>query len=149
MPLKIYNILLKRRYGENLEDRYVENLNRKLPGFTRGTQSTFLSSALSWNRYGLCAFDCGPVIWSKKGFVHFKQVKERMNRIGWPYHGTASQVLRPLYTIALNYRRPPIRRRGAPAEGYSLQSLRRRPCQIWEIIDKLLDEIHNRRQSVE
>ena len=64
------------RYGEFLEDEYVKNLNRKLPGFSRGTQSTFLSSALSWNRYGMCAFDCGPVLWSKRGFVHFSQVKE-------------------------------------------------------------------------
>lgn len=71
-------------YGKYFEDKYVLNLNRKLPGFSRGTQSTFLSSALSWNRYGLCAFDCGPVLWSKIGFVHFSQVKKRMNQIGWP-----------------------------------------------------------------
>jgi hypothetical protein len=45
---RIVNVV---RYGENLEDEYVKNLNRKLPGFNRGTQSTFLSSALSWNRY--------------------------------------------------------------------------------------------------
>ena len=25
------------RYGETLEDEYVKNLNRKLPGFSRGT----------------------------------------------------------------------------------------------------------------
>ncbi|UCF94552.1 MAG: hypothetical protein JSW39_10455 [Desulfobacterales bacterium] len=106
---RIVNVV---RYGENLEDEYVKNLNRKLPGFSRGSQSTFLSSALSWNRYGMCAFDFGPVLWSKKGFVHFRQVKKRMNQIGWPYRGSPSQVLRPFYKIALNYRRPPIRRRG-------------------------------------
>ena len=55
------------RYGEFLEEKYVLNLNRKLPGFSRNTRSTFLSSAFSWNRYGMCAFDCGPVLWSKKG----------------------------------------------------------------------------------
>jgi hypothetical protein len=137
------------RFGEILEDQYVENLNRKLPGFNRGTRSSFLSSAMSWNRYGLCAFDCGPVLWSKRGFVHFSRVKEQMNKIGWPYRGTASQVLRPLYTIVLNYRRPPIRRRGEPDEGYSLKSLRRRTCQIYEIIDNILEEIHKRRQNIE
>jgi hypothetical protein len=137
------------RFGETLENQYVENLNRKLPGFSRGTRSSFLSSAMSWNRYGLCAFDCGPVLWSKREFVHFNRVKERMNKIGWPYRGTASQVLRPLYTIVLNYRRPPIRRRGEPDEGYSLKSLRRRACQIYEIIDNILDEIHHRRQNIE
>jgi hypothetical protein len=129
------------RYGEFLEDEYVSNLNRRLPGFSRGSQSTFLSSAFGWNRYGMCAFDCGPVLWSKKGFVHFSQVRKRMNQIGWPYRGCPSQVLRPLYTIALNYRRPPIRRRGDPDEGYSLKSLRRRACQIYEIIDNILNEI--------
>jgi hypothetical protein len=103
---------------------------------------------MTWNRYGLCAFDCGPVLWSKREFVHFSRVKERMNKIGWPYRGTASQILRPLYTIALNYRRPPIRRRGEPDEGYSLKSLRRRACQIYEIIDNILDEIQKRRQSI-
>jgi hypothetical protein len=143
---RIINVV---RYGETLEDKYVENLNRKLPGFSHGTQSTFLSSALSWNRYGLCAFDFGPVIWSKRGFVHFSRVKERMNKIGWPYRGTASEVLRPLYTIALNYRRPPIRRRGAPDEGYSLKSMRDRACQIWEIIDRNLDEIDRLRKLIE
>ena len=142
---RIINVI---RYGEDLQEDYIKHLDKPLPGFARNSKSTFLSSALTWNRYGLCAFDCGPVIWSKRGFVHFDRVREQMNKIGWPYHGTASQVLRPLYTIALNYRRPPIRRRGAPDQGYSLQSLRRRACQIWEIIDKLLDEIHDRRQSI-
>jgi hypothetical protein len=136
------------RFGEKLEDEYLKNLNRKLPGFSQCTYSTFLSSAMTWNRYGLCAFDCGPVLWSKREFVHFSRVKERMNKIGWPYRGTASQVLRPLYTIALNYRRTPIRRRGEIDEGYSFQSLRRRACQIYEIIDNILDEIHKRRQSI-
>jgi hypothetical protein len=142
---RIINVV---RYGETLENEYVRNLNRKLPGFSRGTQSTFLSSALSWNRYGLCAFDCGPVLWSKKGFVHFNQVKKQMNQIGWPYRGTASDVLRPLYDIALNYRRSPLRQRGNPDEGYSLKSLRRRSCQIYEIIDNILDEIYRRRQRI-
>jgi hypothetical protein len=135
------------RYGEFLEEKYVLNLNRRLPGFSRNTRSTFLSSAFSWNRYGMCAFDCGPVLWSKKGFVHFSQVKKRMNQIGWPYRGCPSQVLRPLYAIALNYRRPPIRRRGGPDEGYSLKSLRRRACQIYEIIDNILNEINRIRNE--
>ena len=135
------------RYGEFLEDEYLKNLNRKLPGLSLGTQSTFLSSAFSWNRYGMCAFDCGPVLWSKRRFVHFSQVKKRMNQIGWPYRGAASEVLWPLYKIALNYRRPPIRRRGDPDEGYSLKSLRRRACQIYEIIDNILNEINRIRNE--
>jgi hypothetical protein len=143
---RIVNVV---RYGEDLQEDYIKCLDKPLPGFGRNSKSTFLSSAMTWNRYALCAFDCGPVLWSKRGFVHFNRVKEQMNKIGWPYCGTASQVLRPLYTIALNYRRTPIRRRGAPDQGYSLQSLRRRACQIWEVIDSLLDEIHNRRQNIE
>ncbi|WP_319405771.1 hypothetical protein [uncultured Desulfosarcina sp.] len=135
------------RFGETLENEYIQNLNKKLPGFSKGTLSTFLSSALSWNRYGLCAFDCGPVIWSKRGVVHFNQVKQRMNQIGWPYHGSPSQVLRPLYKIALNYRRPPIRLRCDPDEGYSWKSLRRRACQIYEIIDNILNEINRIRKE--
>jgi hypothetical protein len=77
---RIVNVI---RYGEFLEDKYVLNLNRRLPGFSRNTRSTFLSSAFSWNRYAMCAFDCGPVLWSKKAFVHFSQVKKRMNRLEW------------------------------------------------------------------
>jgi len=143
---RIVNVI---RYEEDLQEEYIEHLDKPLPGFGRNSKSTFLSSAMTWNRYGLCAFDCGPVLWSKRGFVHFNRVKERMNKIGWPYRSTTSQVLRPLYTIALNYRRPPIRRRGAPDEGYSLRSLRHRACQIWEIIDNILEEIHDRRQRIE
>ena len=57
------------------------------------------------------------------------------------------RYLRPLYKIALNYRRPPIRRRGDPDEGYSLKSLRRRACQIYEIIDNILNEINRIRNE--
>lgn len=141
---RIINVV---RFGETLEDEYVKNLDQKLPGFSRGTQSKFLSSGFSWNRYGMCAFDCGPVLWSKKGFVNFSQVKKQMNQIGWPYRGSPSQVLRPLYKIALNYRRPPIRRRGDSDEGYSLKSLRRRACQLYEIIDYILNEINRIRNE--
>ena len=135
------------RFGERIENKYIQNLNRKLPGFSRGTQSTFLSSALSWNRYGLCAFDCGPVLWSKRRFAHFSEVKKWMNQIGWPYRGTASEVLRPFYKIALNYRRPPIRHRGETDEGYSQKALRRRSCHIFEIIDNILNEINRIRNE--
>ena len=137
------------RYGEELENHYVKSLSKRFPGFSRNSVSTFLSSAMTWNRFGLCSFDCGPVLWSKKGFVNFTAVINQMNKVNWPYQASASQVLHPLYTIALNYRRPPIRRRGMTDEGYSLQSLRHRACQIWEIIDNILDEIHNRRQYIE
>jgi hypothetical protein len=141
---RIVNVV---RYGENLEDDYVKNLHRKLPGFSHGTQSTFLKSALRWSTYASCVWDTGPVIWSKRGFVHFNQVKKRMNQLGWPYCSSPSQVLRPLYKIALNYRRPPIRRRGDPDEGYSLKSLQRRACQIYEIIDNILNEINRIRNE--
>lgn len=70
-----------------------------------------------------------------------------MNQIEWPYRGTASEVLRPFYKVALNYRRPPIRRRGEPDEGYSLKSLGRRACSIYEIIDNLLNEINRIRNE--
>jgi hypothetical protein len=141
---RIVNVV---RYGEDLEDACVENLDRKLPGFSRGTQSTFLSSAMSWNRYALCSFDCGPALWSKRKFVHFSQVKKRMNQIGWPYRGTASEVLRPLYTIALNYRKPPIRI-NEPNQGYTLESMRQRRDELYEVFDRILDEIHEIRNGI-
>ena len=128
MPHRIINVI---RYGEELENTYVKSVNKRLPGFNRNSMSTLLSSAMTWNRFGLCSFDCGPVLWSKKRFVYFSRVKKHMNQIGWPYYGTASQLLRPLFTIAMNYKRPPIRRRGESDEGYSLKSMRRRSCQLW------------------
>jgi hypothetical protein len=137
---RIINVI---RYGEELENAYVNSANKRLPGFSRNSVSTFLSSAMTWNRFGLCSFDCGPVLWSKKGFVYFKAVINQMNKINWPYQGTTGQVLRPFYTIALNYRRPPIRRRGETDEGYSLKSMRKRSCQLFQIIDSTLDEILN------
>jgi len=101
---------------------------------------------MTWNRYGLCAFDCGPVIWSKKGFVHFHQVQKQMWKIDWPYHGTASKLLRPLYTIALNYKRPPLRIREGQDEGYSAKSLKRRACQIYAILDDISEQIQHQRK---
>ena len=96
------------RYGEHLQADYVKRLNRKLPGFSPGTRSTFLASGVTWNKYGLCAFDCGPVFWSRRGFVHFNQVKRRMNLLGWPYTGTSRKLLKPFYHIALDYIMPPV-----------------------------------------
>jgi hypothetical protein len=143
---RIINVI---RFGDNLENVYVKSLNKKLPGFGRNSYSTFISSAMTWNKYALCAFDCGPVLWSRKGFVSFDKVKKRMKKIRWPYSGTPHKLLRPLYTIALDYRRPPIRQKGQPDEGYSLKSMRRRRCQLFEVIDNILDEINKQRQSIE
>jgi hypothetical protein len=142
---KIINVV---RFGDHLETSYVKALNKKLPGFSKNSFNTFLSGSMTWNRYGLCAFDCGPVLWSKKGFVSFDQVQQRMKKIGWPYQGSPSELLRPLYNIALNYRRPPIRKRGEQDEGYSAKSLRKRACQIYEIIDNTLDQIHQVRKNI-
>jgi hypothetical protein len=142
---KIINVI---RFGDILEIPYVKVLNKKLPGFSKNSFNTFLSGSMTWNRYGLCAFDCGPVVWSKKGFVHFNQVQKQMEKIGWPYHGTASKLLRPLYTIALNYKRLPIRRCEERDEGYSAKSLRQRVCQIYEILDDISEKIQQKRESL-
>jgi hypothetical protein len=142
---RIINVI---RFGDNLETVYVKSLNKKLPGFSRNSYSTFISSAMTYNKYAQCAFDCGPVLWSRKGFVCFEKVKKRMKKIGWPYSGTAHKLLRPLYTIALDYKRPPIRQKGQPDEGYSRKSLKNRCCQLYEAIDNILDEINRQRQSI-
>jgi hypothetical protein len=142
---RVVNVI---RFGEHLQTDYVKRLNKKLPGFTPGSRNTFLAAALSWNRYGLCAFDCGPVLWSRKGFVHFKQVKKRMNELGWPYECHAREVLKPLYHIALDYRRPPIWMPYEPEEGYSLKCLRRRGCALYEVLDEISDKIDRLRRRI-
>ena len=142
---RVVNVI---RYGEFLQTEYVKRLNKKLPGFTPGSRSTFLTSGVSWNRYGLCAFDCGPVFWSRKGFVHFNQVKKRMKELGWPYASYARQLLKPLYKIALDYQRPPIRMIYEPEQGYSLKSMRRRYCQLCDVLDPISDEIDRLRSRI-
>jgi hypothetical protein len=142
---RVVNVI---RYGEFLQTDYVKRLNKNLPGLSPGSRSTFLSAALSWNRYGLCAFDCGPVLWSRRGFVHFKQVKRRMNELGWPYESYAREVLRPLYHVALDYRRPPIWMPYEPEQGYSLKSMCRRGCQLYEVLDAVSDEIDRLRNKI-
>lgn len=142
---RVVNVI---RYGEFLQTDYVKRLNRILPGFNPGSRSTFLTSGVSWNRYGLCAFDCGPVLWSRKGFVHFKQVKKRMNELGWPYESYARKVLKPLYHIALNYRWPPIWMPHEPEAGFSLKSMRRRGCQLYEVLDAISDQIDRLRRRI-
>ena len=143
--LRVVNVI---RFGEHLQADYVKRLNTKLPGFNPGTRNTFLGAAVSWNRYGLCAFDCGPVFWSRKGFIHFKQVKRRMNELGWPYKSNARLILKPLYHIALDYRMPPIRMIHEPEEGYSLTSMRRRALEIYEVLDRIMDEIDQVRREM-
>jgi hypothetical protein len=136
------------RYGEDLEDIYVEHLDKRLPGFSRNSYNTFLSAAMTWNRYAMCAFDCGPVLWSKLGFVNFNMVKERMNKLGWPYQSTAYQVLKPLYHITLDYRKPPIRLKDMPDEGYDLKSMKRRKKQILRKLSQVWDEMVTRRNNI-
>jgi hypothetical protein len=136
------------RYGEFLQTDYVKRLCLRLPGFSPGSRSTFLASGVNWNRYGLCAYDCGPVFWSRNGFVHFKQVRRRMKELGWPYEGSARQLLRPLYRIALDYTRFPVRLIYEPEEGYSLKSMRRRTCQLYEVLDAISDEIDRLRDRI-
>ncbi len=146
MRNRVVNVV---RFGEHLQADYVKRLNTKLPGFTLGAFNTFLAAAVTWNRYGLCAFDCGPVVWSRKGFVHFRQVKRRMNELGWPYRSNARTVLKPLYHIALDYRMPPIRMIYEPEEeGYSFRSMRRRALEIYEVLDSIMDEIDRLRKKL-
>jgi hypothetical protein len=142
---RIINVI---RYGEHLQTEYVKRLNKKLPGFSPGSRTTFLAAALNWNRYSLCAFDCGPVLWSRKGFVHFNQVKNRMNELGWPYQSHAREVLKPLYYIALDYRRSPIWSVLELDQGYSLKSMRRRACQLFDVLDAISDKIDRLRSRI-
>lgn len=142
---RVVNVI---RYGQHLQTDYVNRLNKKLPGFSPGSRNTFLGAALSWNRYSMCVFDSGPVIWSRKGFVHFKQVRQRMKELGWPYESHAREVLKPLYHITLGYRRPPIWMPYEPEDGYSLKSMRRRGCQLYEVLDAVSDEIDRLRNRI-
>jgi hypothetical protein len=142
---RVVNVI---RFGEFLESDYLKRLDKKLPGFSPGTRNTFLSSAVSWNRYGMCAFDCGPVFWSRRGFVHFRQVKRRMNKLGWPYKSSARKILKPFYHIALDYRAPPIRMIYEPEEGYSLQSIGRRALDLYDVLDRIMDEIERLRSEM-
>jgi hypothetical protein len=142
---RVVNVI---RFGEFLQSDYVKRLDKTLPGFSPGTRNTFLSAAVTWNKYGMCAFDCGPVFWSRRGFVHFKQVKRRMNELGWPYKSSARKLLKPFYHIALDYRAPPIRMLYEPEEGYSLRSMRRRALEIYEVLDGIMDEIDRLRKEL-
>ena len=47
---RIVNVV---RYGESLENVYVRSLDKRLPGFSKGSYSTFLKSAMTWNRYAI------------------------------------------------------------------------------------------------
>ncbi len=60
---RIINVI---RFGENLDSKYVVAMHKKLPGFSRNSYNTFIAGGLTWNRYVLCTFDCGPILWSKR-----------------------------------------------------------------------------------
>ena len=141
---RIVNVV---RYGEDLEDACVENLDRKLPGFSRKSFNTFLSSAMTWNKYGMCAFDCGPVLWSRSGFMDFNSVKKHMAKVGWPYKGDTTTILKPFYRIALDYRKLPIRIKNAPDQGYSLKSIRQRSA-LYDLFNRIIDEINEVREGI-
>ena len=88
----------------------MKHLDKQLPGFSGKSYNKFLSAGMTWNKYAVCTFDCSPVLWSRTGFVDFDMVRERMNKLGWPYQSTAYQVLKPLY-----------HRTGLPETTYSIK----------------------------
>ena len=96
----------------------------------------------------MCAFDTGPILWSKEGFVHFSAVRARMNDLGWPHHSNARQILLSFYHIAMNYREPPIRRRFLPEDGYTLRHMRRRKYEIHERLNQVLNDIDRERRKI-
>jgi hypothetical protein len=142
---RVINVI---RFGEHLQTDYVKRLNKKLPGFSPGSRNTFIASGVSYNRFALCSYNSGPVLWGRKEFVHFKQVKRRMRELGWPFESNARQVLRPLYHIALDYRWPPIWAPYEAEQGYSLESMRRRGCQLYEVLDAISDQIDRLRRRI-
>jgi hypothetical protein len=130
---RIINVI---RYGEELQDAYLERMIGPINTF----RTRFLST-MRWDRYATCVFDCGPVLWSRSGFVHFSTVKDRMNELDWPYRSTAREILKPFYHVALDYNRYPIRDRKHPDEGYSLRSMRQRGEVILKVLDKVSEEL--------
>lgn len=140
---RIINVV---RYGEDLEDDYTLRLNTELPGLSKGRMNRFLNGAMTWNRYAMCAFDCGPVLWGRSGFVDFNSmVRPYMNKVGWPYKSTAYKILNRFYHIALDYRRPPIRILSEPDTGYALISMRERFYELYDLLDEVSEDIQGAR----
>jgi hypothetical protein len=71
-----------------------------------------------------------------------------MNELGWPYKSSARKLLKPFYHIALDYRAPPIRMIYEPEEGYSLQSMRHRALELYDVLDGVMDEIDRLRKEL-
>ena len=76
---RVVNVI---RYGEFLQTEYVKRLNKNLPGFSPGSRSTFLSSGVSWNRYGLCCIRLWPSVMESKRFRPFQTGEETHERTG-------------------------------------------------------------------
>ena len=137
------------RYGRKpLGNNYIKLLNTRRPGLSGKGHSTFLQSAMTWNRFAMCSADAGPIAISKgAGFVDFNMVKKYMNKIDWPYQGTPYQILSHFYYI-ICYRQPPLRINGDDAS-WSLKSMRTRACQLYEFLDHKLDMIHRIREGIQ
>jgi hypothetical protein len=72
-----------------------------------------------------------------------------MNELGWPYNSNARLILKPLYHIAIDYRMPPIRMIYEPEEeGYSLQSMRHRALDLYDMLDGVMDKIDRLRSEM-
>jgi hypothetical protein len=135
------------RYGrKTLVINHINHLNTKLSGLSGKSLSTFLQSAMTWNRYAMCSFDCGPVAISKgSGFVSFNMIKRYMNKMDWPYQGTPHQILSHFYDL-ICYRQPPLCIDGSN-KSWSLKSMKARACEIYEFLDHHLDTIHHLREG--
>lgn len=134
------------RYFEDLEDECVKLMDCKLPGFTHGTKSTFVNGGLNLRRFALCSMDFGPIIFSRSEFVDYKLVKRLFNEVQFPQRGDPIEILRPYFRIVL-YRDPPLCVKGK-YKSYSLKSMRKRSCELFEFIDRIMDEINESRKKI-
>jgi len=132
------------RFGQRIDQKYIKMISKELPVKNKKkSKSNFLSHYMKWNKYGMCSFDCGPVLWSKKSFVGFSKIRTVMKKEGWPWSNReAIDLLKPLYKIALNYREhPALYDIELVSEGHDLETLKSKRKDIVKIVKMLLNEI--------
>ena len=65
-----------------------------------------------------------------------------MQKAGWPGKGTAGKILAPLCTIAVDYKKHPVRIENEMDTGYCIKSVCRRKSQLSRMIENTRREIY-------
>ncbi len=133
------------RCFESIDNKVIKKMNKELPGLSGShTRNTYIKT-LRWNSYACCAFSDGCVAFNSHRFISFKDVRTNVQKS----NGSSLTVIRKLYEVFIDYKKPPFYDGKESCGGYSQKSMRKRKTAIYKVVDAALDKINRAQRAIE